>query len=111
MTSTTNGGHSESAVLTGHAPPAISTFVLGLWTRRALCADADPEIFFPAHDDPATEARQICARCPVRINCLQFALHSHEPYGIWGGLEPGEQASLRRKIRQSVPHPGERGAA
>jgi len=99
MTSITNHRHSAPAVLTGHAPPAITALIPGPWARRALCADADPEIFFRAHDDPATEARRTCAQCPVRADCLQFALDAGERHGIWGGLDPAERTALRRKLR------------
>jgi WhiB family transcriptional regulator, redox-sensing transcriptional regulator len=100
-----------AVVRTGYAPPAIIAVILGPWAKRALCAEADPEIFFPAHDDPAIEARKICTRCSVRTDCLQFALDNHEQYGIWGGLDPKERANLRRKLTRPKPAQPKRGAA
>jgi WhiB family redox-sensing transcriptional regulator len=98
-------------VLVGNAPPPFTAAVLGPWARNALCAKTNPEIFFPAHDDPATEARQICARCPVRDDCLRFALENNERYGIWGGLDPGERDSLRCKQRQQKQRTANRRGA
>ncbi|MGH7192129.1 MAG: WhiB family transcriptional regulator [Candidatus Saccharimonadales bacterium] len=86
-----------SSLPTGHAPLAAP----GSWVRQALCATADPGIFFLAHDDPAVKAKEICRRCPVTTDCLQHALDGHEQYGIWGGLNPAERANLRRKLRSS----------
>ncbi|HZR48126.1 MAG TPA: WhiB family transcriptional regulator [Streptosporangiaceae bacterium] len=72
---------------------------MGPWAARAQCADADPELFFPPGDDPAAEARQICSQCPVRDDCLAYALDAGEQYGIWGGLDPAERRNLRRRQR------------
>jgi WhiB family redox-sensing transcriptional regulator len=68
------------------------------WSVHALCATSDPEIFFPPSESPAAEARQICAQCPVRRQCLAYAVTAGEPYGIWGGLGPDERRSLRRRL-------------
>jgi WhiB family redox-sensing transcriptional regulator len=97
------------------APAAleVAEALIGPWTARASCTETDPGIFFPPHGDPATEARQICARCPVRDDCLAYALDADERYGIWGGLDPDERRSLRRRqhSRKSGTAPGRRGAA
>ena len=73
------------------------------WSRHALCAAADPDIFFPPGDSLASEARAICARCPVRPSCLAYAVTAGEPFGIWGGLDPEERRALRRRLRQREP--------
>jgi WhiB family redox-sensing transcriptional regulator len=112
MTSNTNSSDGPCIVLIGKVSPAVTVAQLGTWASLALCADTDPEIFFPAHDDPATEAKQICARCTVRPACLKFALENNERYGIWGGLNPAERDTLRRKLRQRKPQPQDgQGAA
>ena len=79
--------------------PAIAT--IGTWTARARCAETDPEIFFPPADDPASEARRVCAQCPVRKDCLAYALDADEQYGIWGGLDPKERQHVRRQQKAS----------
>ena len=66
------------------------------WWRYAACRDADPDIFFPVsavgpgHDEVA-RAKAICARCPVRRQCLQFALATRQAHGVWGGTTEEER--------------------
>jgi WhiB family redox-sensing transcriptional regulator len=82
------------------ARPAI-----GYWTERAACRapEIDPELFFPASDSPplvqVSAARKICAQCPVAVHCLEWALHTGEPAGIWAGTTPAERRSLRTRSR------------
>ena len=63
------------------------------WAVRALCAGADPGLFFPPGDGPAIEARHVCAMCPVRGQWLAYAVTADEPFGIWGGLNPNERGA------------------
>ena len=85
--------------LLSRTSPALAITAMGPWAAHARCADVDPEIFFPPGDDPATEARQTCCQCPVRDDCLDYALDAGEQYGIWGGLDPAERRNLRRRQR------------
>jgi WhiB family redox-sensing transcriptional regulator len=69
---------------------------------RALCADEDPELFFPIGDTgPALlqeeEAKAVCRRCPLMETCLQGALERGENYGVFGGLSATERRSLKRR--------------
>ena len=66
------------------------------WRDQALCAQADPEVFFPERGGSPRAARRVCARCPVRRQCLQWALENDERYGIWGGLTEDQRQKLRR---------------
>jgi hypothetical protein len=86
--------------------PALAIATIGAWTACARCAETDPEIFFPPADDPAAEARRICAQCPVREDCLAYALDADERYGIWGGLDPKERQRLRRQQKAQTPKTG-----
>jgi WhiB family redox-sensing transcriptional regulator len=70
------------------------------WSVQALCTASDPENFFPPSDSPATEARQICVQCLVRVQCLAYAVAADEPFGIWGGLDTQERRSLRRRLQR-----------
>jgi WhiB family transcriptional regulator, redox-sensing transcriptional regulator len=70
------------------------------WAVRALCVGFDPEAFFPAGDDAAAEARAICAACPVRGQCLAYAVTADERFGIWGGLDPRQRHTLRRRLER-----------
>jgi WhiB family redox-sensing transcriptional regulator len=69
------------------------------WHDRAACRDEDPERFFPTGTTgpAATQislAKRICARCPVREACLEWAL-AGERWGVWGGLTEAERSALR----------------
>jgi WhiB family redox-sensing transcriptional regulator len=85
------------------------------WVQRALCKDEDPELFFPVGaTGPAasqiTAAKQVCARCPVRLECLEWALSTAQDAGVWGGLSEDERRALRlarrRQAMRPVPVPG-----
>ena len=65
------------------------------WQERALCAETDPEAFFPEKGGSTREAKRVCTGCAVRAECLEFALSNDERFGIWGGLSERE----RRRVR------------
>ncbi|ABK52231.1 transcription factor WhiB [Acidothermus cellulolyticus 11B] len=67
------------------------------WQEQALCAQTDPEAFFPEKGGSTREAKRICASCPVRIECLEYALAHDERFGIWGGLSERERRRLKRR--------------
>ncbi|MGV9881362.1 WhiB family transcriptional regulator [Streptomyces sp. NPDC003006] len=72
------------------------------WLHRAACADEDPDLFFPVGTTgPAIRdldaAKQICARCPVRGECLAWALSTGQASGVWGGTCEEERAALNRR--------------
>jgi WhiB family redox-sensing transcriptional regulator len=71
-----------------------------VWTTQALCVGADPEAFFPPGDAPGAEARAICAACPVRGQCLAYAITADERFGIWGGLDPRQRRTVRRRLER-----------
>lgn len=68
----------------------------GDWRDRALCAETDPELFFPETGQSTVPAKRVCAACEVRAECLQDALDRRENHGVWGGLSPQERRRLRR---------------
>lgn len=69
------------------------------WMLEAKCLDADPEAFFPEKGGSTREAKRICAACPVREDCLDFALANDERFGIWGGLSERERRRTKRFTR------------
>jgi WhiB family redox-sensing transcriptional regulator len=71
------------------------------WSARGHCAEKDPELFFPPRDGSTEEAKAICSSCVVRRQCLAYAVVAEEPYGIWGGLDPGERHNLRRRLQRA----------
>jgi WhiB family transcriptional regulator, redox-sensing transcriptional regulator len=88
---------------TEHDSPDVLT-LLGVdapepeqWQERALCAQTDPEAFFPEKGGSTREAKRICLGCEVRAECLEYALANDERFGIWGGLSERERRRLRRR--------------
>ena len=75
------------------------------WRHRARCRDVDPELFFPVGTTGPAEAqvqaaKAICALCPVREECLQWALDTAQDAGVWGGLSEEERRDIRRARRR-----------
>jgi WhiB family transcriptional regulator, redox-sensing transcriptional regulator len=66
------------------------------WQTDSLCAQTDPEAFFPEKGGSTRDAKKICGSCEVRAQCLQYALDNDERFGIWGGLSERERRKLRR---------------
>lgn len=64
------------------------------WMQEAICAQTDPEAWFPEKGGSIAEAKRICRGCPVRQVCLEFALERKERFGVWGGLSERERRKL-----------------
>ena len=77
-------------------PSAVDEDSALAWQADALCAQTDPEAFFPEKGGSTREAKRVCASCEVRVECLEYALMHDERFGIWGGLSERE----RRKLKQ-----------
>ncbi len=60
----------------------------------ALCAQTDPEAFFPEAGGSGRDAKKICTRCEVRTECLEWALATDQRFGVWGGTSERERARL-----------------
>ncbi|PPG20557.1 WhiB family transcriptional regulator [Rathayibacter toxicus] len=67
------------------------------WQADSLCAQTDPEAFFPEKGGSTRDAKKICSSCEVRAQCLEYALENDERFGIWGGLSERERRKLRRR--------------
>ena len=72
------------------------------WQSDALCAETDPEMFFPEKGGSTRDAKKICAQCDVGRECLQHALDTHQRGGIAGGLSDGERRNLLGKTRDEI---------
>jgi WhiB family transcriptional regulator, redox-sensing transcriptional regulator len=72
------------------------------WRLDALCAETDPEAFFPEKGGSTREAKRVCTGCAVRAECLEFALANDERFGIWGGLSERERRRLRLQRRDPL---------
>jgi WhiB family redox-sensing transcriptional regulator len=85
------------------------------WASQGACLDSDPDLFFPiTASGPAlqqiTQAKAICTRCPVRQECLQFALATHQVHGVWGGTSEEERQVLRSRGPDRTPGHGDSGS-
>ncbi|GAA1647747.1 WhiB family transcriptional regulator [Microbacterium flavum] len=67
------------------------------WQADALCAQTDPEAFFPEKGGSTRDAKRICTSCDVRDQCLEYALKNDERFGIWGGLSERERRKVKRR--------------
>ncbi|WP_269801785.1 WhiB family transcriptional regulator [Blastococcus atacamensis] len=72
------------------------------WRLDALCAETDPEAFFPEKGGSTRDAKRVCTGCPVRAQCLEFALANDERFGIWGGLSERERRRVRVQRNGSI---------
>lgn len=63
--------------------------------RDGLCAQTDPEVFFPEKSEPAAPAKKVCRRCPVLRSCRDYALDRPELVGVWGGMTAKERERAR----------------
>ncbi|MEU9560097.1 WhiB family transcriptional regulator [Streptomyces fumanus] len=73
------------------------------WREFAACRDEDPDLFFPiGTSGPALlqteQAKAVCHRCPVRDQCLRWALDTGQSIGVWGGTSEDERRALKRRI-------------
>jgi WhiB family redox-sensing transcriptional regulator len=69
----------------------------GSWREQGVCAQTDPEAFFPEKGGSVRDAKRVCRDCTVTVECLQEALDNREPFGVWGGLSERERRSLLRE--------------
>ena len=82
------------------------------WMSRSACSRADPELFFPSGTDAAgpgqaRKAKAVCAHCPVRAQCLAFALATSQKHGVWGGTTEDERRTMTRRNHR-IPAPSHR---
>jgi WhiB family transcriptional regulator, redox-sensing transcriptional regulator len=86
------------------------------WRSSGACRSADPDLFFPiARSGPSerqiARAKTICAGCPVRQECLEFALSHEQTYGIWGGTTVEDRQRDRRRRRRAAVAAAKRAVA
>jgi WhiB family redox-sensing transcriptional regulator len=76
------------------------------WRHNAVCRDEDPELFFPVGTSglaiaQAADAKAVCGRCPVKAECLSWALNSGQDAGVWGGMSEDERRALKRRTARA----------
>lgn len=67
------------------------------WYVDALCPQTDPEVFFPSEGQSGRAAKTVCATCPVRSQCLDWAMENCELFGVWGGVSSKDRQKMRRE--------------
>ena len=88
-----------------HLPSPDVTRDPNAWKLDGLCTQFDPDLWFPDRGQPAAQAKQICASCPVVDQCLAYAVGYPEQLpGVWGGLAERERQALRTTRRVPRPH-------
>ena len=78
------------------------------WMEHAVCRGAAPTAFFPSDGSGVEVAQRVCESCPVRAECLEYALEHRIEHGVWGGASERERRRILRERRRSgapVPSP------
>lgn len=75
------------------------------WQEHGSCREADPTLFFHPQNERGSSrnrrdrtAKRICAGCPVRMECADYAVRAREPYGVWGGLSEEEREQIYARL-------------
>lgn len=72
------------------------------WRARAACRGVETRVFYVERGESSAPAKAICARCPVRIECLACAIRHGDVYGIWGGMADRERRPIVQAVRQRL---------
>ncbi len=80
----------------------VTTYDPNDWRLDAACRDLDTAIFFPEMEEAVAAAKAVCATCPVREACLEFALITRQDDGVWGGLDENERRRVRRRRQEAA---------
>jgi WhiB family transcriptional regulator, redox-sensing transcriptional regulator len=72
------------------------------WMARGNCRDEVPARFFPSDGVGVDHARRICATCPVREPCLEYALEQRIDHGVWGGASERERRRILKRRRMEA---------
>jgi WhiB family transcriptional regulator, redox-sensing transcriptional regulator len=71
------------------------------WMQEGKCRELPPETFFPSDGVGVEIARRICADCPVKGPCLEYALYNRIEHGVWGGASERERRRIARRRRST----------
>ena len=73
-----------------------------IWMAEGNCAHEKPTVFFPSDGVGVEVARRICATCPVKDPCLEYALEQRIDHGVWGGCSERERRRILKKRRSKA---------
>jgi WhiB family redox-sensing transcriptional regulator len=99
-------GSSSDATAASGSSSAQERWLGSDWRAESACAESSgTKLFFPVGVTGAAEiqihqAKAVCAQCPVKAQCLEFAITTNQEYGVWGGTSEEERRVLRRQWRQ-----------
>ena len=85
--------------------PIGSIDITGNWEDRALCRTVDAEIFFAPGSTQEHRAKVVCKTCPVRWECLAYALRNRVEHGVWGGMTDRERRRVLNRTRATTWDP------
>jgi WhiB family redox-sensing transcriptional regulator len=88
----------EALMMPGDPPSLLDALRRPAWMLHAACKGLDPSVFFGSKREVSPEAAEVCARCPVDLECLQYALERPELEGCWGGSTEVQRKALRRSL-------------
>jgi WhiB family redox-sensing transcriptional regulator len=71
------------------------------WKSRAGCIEVPAALFFPQVERVSHAVAEVCAGCPVREECLEYAIDNNE-LGIWAGTSASQRMKLRRRRDQAA---------
>lgn len=72
------------------------------WMNDGNCRNHPPEVFFPSDGVGVIVAQRICATCPVREQCLEYALEERIDHGVWGGASERERRRILKRRRTTA---------
>ncbi|MDY5128591.1 WhiB family transcriptional regulator [Actinotignum urinale] len=72
------------------------------WRELALCAQTDPDLFFPEKGGSTAPATAVCHECPVIKECLEYALQHDIRHGIWGGMSDNDRRRIAKERRHKA---------
>lgn len=72
------------------------------WMEHGSCGNHAPEVFFPSDGVGVIRAQRICKDCPVKANCLEYALEERIDHGVWGGASERQRRRLLKQRRDKV---------
>lgn len=89
------------------------------WRDDAACRNADPDLLFPVGTtgdaiEDTEAAIALCRRCPVREQCLEYAMVTNQRDGIWGAMSEEDRRRMRsawvaaRRLRDTGEAPARR---
>jgi WhiB family transcriptional regulator, redox-sensing transcriptional regulator len=73
-----------------------------IWMQLGNCRDRPPAMFFPSDGVGVDRARRICADCPVKGRCLEYALANRIDHGVWGGTSERERRRILKRRRRAA---------